>query len=483
MKGRTHILLIACSFLLCASAAAQVVVLSDDFEGGLGLWQTTGWGLSTLYSISPTHSLTSSPYGFYFNDTTLIAQMIVGANLTPYLGATLQFWARYQIEPYFDFCYVEASRDGQFWIPLASLTGQSPTWQLLSYDLGAFAGLPNVRVRFEFVSDPQTSDSGIYIDDLSILGLPVDQSGPLIIHHGPVAYQGTPYDHPLEAEIWDASGISQEHLMFRVDGDPFQEAPLDSIVGENYHHTIPAQGAGSLVEYYFTATDAAPQPHTSISDTFAYLAGQMLIKDDGVSEAIFTSEPGDFAAVRFEAHNAAYVTSALLRIYTDSTHPLDSIAAYVWADSENLPGALLGGPFPVYPASTPSDPEAWTWVDLRPAMIQAPDTFHVGLEFAITGAVPEMALSYDIPAVFQCSSMNTGTGWVAVPFDGDFHIRCVVGSLTPPGVEPEIGPALPQQPNVAVFPNPTNGAMKISLGNPYRGGVVSSGCSTWRDGK
>jgi hypothetical protein len=416
-------------------AAAQVVVLFDDFEGGAGLWQTNGWGLSQQVSVSPTHAFTESPSGNYPGNAVLTATTVVGANLTGYSGARLQFWAYYEIELGFDFCFIEATRDGNFWVPLGSLTGLHPAWELLTYDLGGFAGLPNVRIRFRFVSDPQTSYDGMYLDDFTVIGLPSDSSGPLILHRGPIAYEGSPFNRSVYADFWDVSGIFEEHLYFRTDGTPFQEAPRDSVVGERYYHTIPAQEAGTLVEYYFTARDASPLMNESFSDTFAYLAGRMLIQDDGVSEGLFEAAPGNRAAVRFQMHNAGYIASALLRFYTDSTHPLDSAAAYVWADSLGYPGEILGGPFPLYPASTPENPEAWTWVDLRSGLIPAPDTFHVGLQFALTGSVPSLTLTYDSPPVYLRSAYDVGSGWESAVF-GDFHIRAVVGQFTPDELDP-----------------------------------------------
>ncbi len=416
-------------------AAAQVVVLFDDFEGGTGLWQTNGWGLSQQVSVSPTHAFTESPLGNYPSNAVLTATTVVGANLTGYSGARLQFWAYYEIELGFDFCFIEATRDGNFWVPLGSLTGLHPSWQLRTYDLGAFAGLPNVRIRFRFVSDPQTSYDGIYLDDFAVVGLPADSSGPLILHRGPIAYEGSPFNRSVYADFWDVSGIFDEHLYFSADGTPFLEAPRDSVVGERYYHTIPAQEAGTLVEYYFTAKDATPQMNESFSDTFAYLAGRMLIQDDGVSEGLFEAAPGNRAAVRFQMHNAGYVASALLRFYTDSTHPLDSAAAYVWADSLGYPGEVLGGPFPVYPASSPENPEAWTWVDLRPGLVSAPDTFHVGLAFAPAGSAPSLTLPYDSPPVYFRSAFDIGSGWESAVF-GDFHIRAVVGQFAPDELDP-----------------------------------------------
>ncbi|MCX6641543.1 MAG: T9SS type A sorting domain-containing protein [bacterium] len=416
--------------VLSSLSIAEDQVLFDNFEGGTDLWQTTYWGLSQNYSISPTHSFTESPSGPYPGNAVMTATSIIGANLIGYIGARLEFWARYEIEPAFDYCRVEASRDGSFWVPLGQLTGFFPTWQLKTYDLGAFAGLPNVRLRFYFFSDPLFTYDGLYIDDVKVFGLDEDLSGPLIIHNGPEGYSGLPGMMTVYADIWDASGVSDETMLYRLDGRPFMTAPRDSIIGERYYHHIPPQEAGTLVEYYFRAVDATPQMHVSLSDTFAYLGGRSLILDDGYPESIFEAEPGDYAAVRFITHDAGYLTSALIRIYTDSSHPLDSINVYVWADSSLLPGPVIAGPFPAFPVSTPDNPEAWTWVDLRPALIVAPDTFQVGFEFASTGSTPTMALDYDSPARFFRSSMNIGSGWQQVTFS-DFHIRCVVGDLTP----------------------------------------------------
>jgi len=415
--------------LISRMAASQDLVLYDNFEGGLGLWQVSGWGLTTQYSVTPTHALTESPAGFYPNNATMLAATVTGADLTGWMGARLEFQARWEIETGFDFCFVEASRDGSFWVPLDALTGQHPDWQMLVYDLGGFAGLPNVRLRFRFVTDPQVNQDGLCVDDVGVWGLPEDQSGPLIIHRGPAAYQGGSGPRPVYAEIWDASGISQEQLFYRTDGTPFRTVPLDSLAGERYYHTIPAQEAGTAVEYYFRAVDAAPGGHEAFSDTFAYVAGQMLIQDDGLSEDIFEAPAGYRAAVRFARPNAGYLATALVRIYTDAFHPLDSLDLYVWADSSALPGPLLAGPFPFWPDCTPLNPEAWTPVDLRSALLTAPDTFHVGFEFGGSGATL-MALPYDTPAAWGRSSADQGSGFAPIEF-GDFHLRTVVGGLTP----------------------------------------------------
>jgi hypothetical protein len=249
------------------------------------------------------------------------------------------------------------------------------------------------------------------------------------------------------------------------------ESPQDSVIGENYYHTIPPQEAGTLVEYYFTAVDGAIPPHASVSDTFAYLAGRMLIWDDGVSEDILEGPPGTLGAVRFEGRPGDYVTSALVRIYTDPAHPLDSVKVYVWANSAGLPGAALAGPFEVWPASTPNIPEAWTWVDLRSAALVAPDTFFVGVELGATGLVPLGAISEDQPPQYFRSRYAFDQVWQA-DASGDYHIRCVVGDFTPNAVPPQPGPNTPAVPAPLLCPNPTNGAIKIVLPGQHLGSEI-----------
>jgi hypothetical protein len=406
------------------------VLFYDDFESGLSQWQTNGWGLTELQYVSATHSFTESPDGNYPANTVLVAGPSTGVDLTGYLGATLDYWANYQIETGFDVCRVEMSRDAQVWVELDALTGFEPSWQWKSYDIGGFAGESSVYFRFRFYSDPLYTYDGIYIDDFTVIGTDEDTSPPLILHPTEDDYRGSPDDTTLFAGIYDPSGISEAHLYYRLDGCPFQEAPLTNQVEQRYYFTIPAQEAGTFVEYYFEATDASSQLYTAVSDTFAYIAGRMLIHDDGLSEAILQGVPGDQAAVRFNVDESQYITTALVRIYTDAMTPLDSIGVYVWDDSGGLPGTAVVGPVVAYPANTPDQPEAWSWIDLRPALIQAHDLFHLGFEFAITSAVTHMALSYDQPPVHYRSSLNVGAGFAAFN-TADFHIRAVVGDLIP----------------------------------------------------
>ena len=116
-------------------------------------------------------------------------------DLTRANKATLNFWAWFNIEPMFDYGYVEASTDGgATWTPLkgkytttqnpngtsygpgwtgvsgASTIGSgrgTPKWVEESVDLSAYAG-KRVLVRFEYITDEGYNRPGMAIDDMSI---------------------------------------------------------------------------------------------------------------------------------------------------------------------------------------------------------------------------------------------------------------------------------------------------------------------------
>jgi hypothetical protein len=114
-------------------------------------------------------------------------------------SATLKFWTWFDIEPSYDWLYVEASTDnGQTWEPLKGaryttdidpsgkaygpgITGQSTpngidqadtaelraTWVQDSYDLSKFAG-KQIKIRLEYLTDEGYSRQGALFDDFEI---------------------------------------------------------------------------------------------------------------------------------------------------------------------------------------------------------------------------------------------------------------------------------------------------------------------------
>ncbi|MDM8519140.1 immune inhibitor A [Anaerolineales bacterium HSG6] len=99
--------------------------------------------------------------------------------------ATLQFWSWYDIEPDWDYAYVEVSADGgESWHVLetahtttdnpsgnaygAAFTGSSNGfWQENQADLSPYTG-GEVLIRFEYVTDDAVNHPGFALDDISI---------------------------------------------------------------------------------------------------------------------------------------------------------------------------------------------------------------------------------------------------------------------------------------------------------------------------
>ncbi len=102
--------------------------------------------------------------------------------------ATLTFAAWYNLEPDFDYAYVEVSTDGHNWTALPATTststnpngsnyghgitgisggGSTPAWIQESVDLSAYAG-KRIQVRFETITDDAVHYPGLTVDDIHI---------------------------------------------------------------------------------------------------------------------------------------------------------------------------------------------------------------------------------------------------------------------------------------------------------------------------
>jgi immune inhibitor A len=132
----------------------------------------------------------SGHFAFWSNksdesDTTLTKTFDLSASSGP---ISLSYWTWFDIENGWDYVYLEASTDGVNWQILTTPSGTSnnpqgnsygwgytgvsggssfPVWLHETLDLSQFAG-KNLSLRFEYITDSNTTGEGFLLDDFSI---------------------------------------------------------------------------------------------------------------------------------------------------------------------------------------------------------------------------------------------------------------------------------------------------------------------------
>lgn len=146
----------------------------DDMESGNTNWVHGGindsWAITEEYSFSPTHAWSDSPDGNYLDFTDSYIMLSDNIDLSGNAGENLMlgFWARADLEFYFDYLNVDISNDaGASWQTITSLTGYSTSWYLYSYSIPVDYRTSQFRFRFRLITYFNTGD-GVYIDDVGI---------------------------------------------------------------------------------------------------------------------------------------------------------------------------------------------------------------------------------------------------------------------------------------------------------------------------
>lgn len=432
-SGRTLALLPLCMLLvlLTPSTQAQTIEFSDDFESGTAAWTLDGtWNTTTAYASSGTNSLTDSPAGTYAASTDASATLANPIDLSSALDADLSFLAMYDIEAGFDYCYIQAQADGGTWVTLDAIDIEAMigTWIPHSYSLGGFVGSSSVSIRFRFVSDGGVEYDGIYIDDVEVTSSSTDLAAPLILHDGPVLYEGASGDFTVQADLIDISGVASTWLRYSVDGGTMDSVAGTLSTGTTWTYTIPDQAPGALVEYSIRAVDASPAANTAWNGGQRYLAGNTIKYDNGVVDFVNSFGPlglsGEACAVRMTLPGASDVVSMLIRNYTDPTRPNDDMTVHVWADAGGVPGGDLIVPFTVTPAATLAQPNLMTYIDLRPyagSLTGLTGDIWIGFETS----VGQTWVQQTTPGIGGRTAVNSAGIWTAIT--DDYHFRIVTG--------------------------------------------------------
>lgn len=161
------------------------VISSDDFSTKASI-ESIYWDLTDTTFYSGPTCLTDSPHGFYENNIRSYVNFTQSVDLSGMSEAYLTFFAKWAIEPSYDYVQIQASSDKLDFIPLCGIytksgstyqefnsplyDGKHATWVEEYMSLKDFVGKPNVWFRILLKSDQEVKDDGFYIDDWKVIG-------------------------------------------------------------------------------------------------------------------------------------------------------------------------------------------------------------------------------------------------------------------------------------------------------------------------
>jgi murein tripeptide amidase MpaA len=175
---------------------AMVKLIDDDCET-MENWSSTTWNLTNAKCVSPTHSITDSPYGNYPSNANTTIYSKNNYDLTGALAAYAEFYAQWEIEATYDYVqFLVSENNGTTWVPQPGkytklggiyqdygkplYDGNQYSWVSETIDLSNYIG-KSIKVGFRLRSDMAVNGDGFYFDDF-VLGIIMPQHFPPILH-------------------------------------------------------------------------------------------------------------------------------------------------------------------------------------------------------------------------------------------------------------------------------------------------------------
>ncbi|MBN2884270.1 MAG: T9SS type A sorting domain-containing protein [Clostridia bacterium] len=437
------------------------IIYFDDFDDNhiFADWNYIGgnWGYNTSSYYSPVKSISDSPSGNYYNNTTNYMQS-KEFDLSSLMGGKIYFWASIDLEDSFDHFYIEATIDsGATWTKLASFTGYHPEWQYYSVDIGSVVANPGVKFKFTVKADEYVNGNGVSLDDFMIAGYSKDYSAPLITYTGPEELVIGLTDYNFEVGVLDISNLSELKVVYKVDGgaEQYSYSDLSSVSNGIYNVYIPAVQPGAKIEYKIAAVDSSEFLNFSETEYFEVYSGNYLYYENGMQYADFydiignSSQATAYAIAKRitmgpltgKGHYKADLLGLTIGNYTSTDNPNAPMNIHIWTDAGGFPGEDIVSPIYVVPGSNIADPDKKTIVDLRPYSADLSDLegdIFVGFTSAGDGTnilyeVAENHITEPGYVQFRRSWLGNGneTGVSWVMDEGDvYHISAITSAYT-----------------------------------------------------
>ncbi|MFU8842572.1 MAG: M14 family zinc carboxypeptidase [Bacteroidales bacterium] len=232
-----------------------VVIFEDDCNT-MNNWSSATWGVTGSSYYSPPGSITDSPSGNYPNNHTGTVVLTQNIDLSDVAFAVLNFWAKWEIEPGWDYCQLSVStNNGSTWQPLTgkyTVTGNSnqangqplydgfqTTWVREEIDLSEYIG-NSVIFRFRLKSDGWVTEDGFYFDDFAVSVVEIETTGFLEKHDMYAVLISDPMPNPAKDQVKFSllNAGSYENLSFSVMNVSGQEIFTMPVTGDRSGITL-----------------------------------------------------------------------------------------------------------------------------------------------------------------------------------------------------------------------------------------------------
>jgi thermitase len=151
--------------------AQEPVVPTEGFEGDPipARWPATGtWAKTTESEHAGDQSASDSPNALYQNDSDTTLTRVGPIDLSGRSGCDVDYWLALDTEEDADVLWLEGSVDGLDWTRIAGWTGTTGgEFVQLEHRLTPFEGEASFRFRFRLITDEDTQDDGVHVDDVT----------------------------------------------------------------------------------------------------------------------------------------------------------------------------------------------------------------------------------------------------------------------------------------------------------------------------
>ncbi|MGV3614441.1 MAG: S8 family serine peptidase [Fimbriimonas sp.] len=180
-------------------------ILVDDVESAGGWTADAPWVRSNARAYSPTTAWNDSPVGNYAANLNAVLARTGATDVSAVTDPHLSFAIWHRLEPLRDFLHVYVDRDDTGFDMVTAFNGTSGGWRVASVPLGQAR---TVRPAFRLQTDEVSSEDGVAIDDVTILGEPWQIASDVTMALNLDGYTGSPAGRTVTVELRDEATLT-----------------------------------------------------------------------------------------------------------------------------------------------------------------------------------------------------------------------------------------------------------------------------------